>query len=225
MCKMTFCPTEVPVAASMLDLARKADQPVQQFVCYWTAFNNIYTTITERHGYAPRLSKKQPTRSVWGIEMPNVLLCSERDQLKNACDQFCDELKNNLISHPSAAFFSNRRFLKWKDRALDADAFGRPLNGVLNVARTIDESLVVWSPIVAKTYEQYVAGNGQPEIRDALASQLLSILYCIRSNLTHATKLADEASNLEVVSAAIPLIQMIVCEFVPAYEVTFSSSV
>ena len=224
MCKMTFCPTEVPVAATMLDLARKADQPVQQFVCYWTAFNNIYTTITERRGFTPRLSKKQPTRSVWGIEMPNVLLCSERDQLKNACDQFCDELKSSLINHPSAAFFFKRRILQWKDRALQADASGRPLNGVLNVARTIDESLVVWSPIVAETYETYVAGNRLPEIRDALASQILSILYCIRSNLTHATTLADEASNSEVVSAAIPLIQMIVSEFLPAYEITLSSA-
>ena len=213
MCKMTFAPTEVPVAASMLHLARKADQPVQKFLCYWTAFNNIYAAITQRQGYSPRLSKKQPTRFVWGIEMPNVLLCSERDQIKNACDQFCDDLKDNLINHPSARFFSERKRLKWKDRALEVDPSGRPLNGVLNVARTIDETQIVWSPIVAQTYAAYVAGAAQPEIRDALASQIVGILYCIRGNLVHASRVMDEASNQEVVSAAIPLISMIVSEF------------
>ena len=102
MCKMSFRPAEIPLAASMVDLAHKADQPFQKFACQWLAFANIYAVITERQGFGPRLSKKQSTRSVWGIEMPNVLLCSERDQIKNACDQFCVELKDALIGHPSA---------------------------------------------------------------------------------------------------------------------------
>lgn len=42
---------EVPVAYSMMTLAsypsRSAFHPLQDSVCYWTAFNNIYVTVAD----------------------------------------------------------------------------------------------------------------------------------------------------------------------------------
>lgn len=49
---MILASHEVPVAYSMRamaeDLVHSASQPLQDFVCYWTAFNNIYVTVTDR---------------------------------------------------------------------------------------------------------------------------------------------------------------------------------
>ncbi len=47
-------PHEVPVAYSMVDLVRSPtdiqDHPYQRFMCFWTAFNNVYVANAEMRG-------------------------------------------------------------------------------------------------------------------------------------------------------------------------------
>jgi hypothetical protein len=104
---VVFADYEVPVAQSMIRLAgglRKANaHPIEEFVCYWAAFNNIYVTIAERAGRGPRLRKNPDgsirSRSVGGVEVPEVDVVRERDQIGLAFQQLEDDLKRRLIEH------------------------------------------------------------------------------------------------------------------------------
>jgi hypothetical protein len=56
---MIFASHQVPIAHSMVALAGSpstfAFRPFQDFICYWTAFNNIYVTVAELKGRRARL--------------------------------------------------------------------------------------------------------------------------------------------------------------------------
>lgn len=51
---MVFADYEVPVAQSMIKMAIQLQDatahPMEGFLCYWAALNNIYVTIAERAG-------------------------------------------------------------------------------------------------------------------------------------------------------------------------------
>lgn len=51
---MMFADYEIPVAHSMVKLAAElrgySAHPLQEFMCYWAAFNNIYVMIAEQQG-------------------------------------------------------------------------------------------------------------------------------------------------------------------------------
>lgn len=211
----TFSSIEVPVAASMVQLARKAEHPFQKFGCYWIAFNNIYSVLSAETEFGPKAEKKRDGSSkikeVSGIWMPVVRL-EERKQIKGVFNRFCDELKDQLIIHPSTDFFANRT-PSWKGQEIGCNAMGQRLNGVLNVGKTLAREAPVWSPIVRTTYECYRT-NPQENARDDLAEQILWLLYTIRNNLFHASKLPDDA-NQTVVSKAVPMLQMIISHFLP----------
>ncbi len=81
---------------------------------------------------------------------------------------------------------------------------GRRLNGVLNVGHTLDAALPVCTPIDTHMFE-----NAQgSEARDALASQILDVLYTIRNNTFHGGKRADDVNDREVLEKALPLLAM-----------------
>ena len=98
--------------ASMIAMAEGlrtgAGHPMQAFMCYWTAFNNIYVTLAEQAGKKAVL-KLNPdgtvsTRTVGAVSMARVNPMSEREQIDLAFTRFSNELKDRLISHSSTCF-------------------------------------------------------------------------------------------------------------------------
>jgi hypothetical protein len=86
---VVFADYEVPVAQSMIKMAIQLQDaeahPMEGFLCYWAAFNNIYVTIAERAGRTPQLRKNPDgsirTRTVGGVDVPLVTVVGERDQI------------------------------------------------------------------------------------------------------------------------------------------------
>lgn len=212
---------EIPVAYSMVALAQQcakiAPQPFQEFMCYWTAFNNIYTAIAERNGYFARLRTQRDgtirTRENGSVRIPEVeMALGERDEIDLAFNEFEEVLKKKLISHPSTRFFVGRT-PRWHGREIQSDENDQKLNGVINVGYTIDHRNPVWSPVDFAAYERFVQGNATSEDISLLARQLIFLIYTIRNNTFHAGKRADDANDIEVVEMALPLLKMIVESF------------
>ena len=216
---------DVPVAVSMLELAKKSEQPFQQFMCYWTAFNNIYAIVADKTGLSVSIKKDQDgtpkTETIANVKIVKVDAPGERKQIDSAFNHFSDDLKDNLIRHENIRFFVNRS-PEWQGRKIEFDSFGQRLNGVLNVGYTIHADYPVWSPIDKNLYERYMKDPQdmkEPQISSArkeLAKQILEVLYTVRNNIVHGGKQADDANSHEVVEKAVPLLSMIVSHFFAA---------
>ncbi len=212
---------EIPVAYSMVELAQKTaelvNQPFQEYMCYWPAFNNIYSTIAERKGNFSRLliqkDKTIRLRKNGGVFIPEVVVeFRERDEINLAFAEFGDSLKHNLIAHPNTKFFVER-VPKWHGHEIEFDEIGQRVNGVINVKHTPDFKHPVWSPIDIGTYEKFVQKQTTSDDIDLLARQLLFLTYTIRNNTFHGGKRADDANDLQVIEMALPLLKMIVKSF------------
>jgi len=118
-----------------------------------------------------------------------------------------------MIEHPSTHFFANR-IPQWRGRRIEEDATGQRLNGVLNVGHTSNPEYPVWSPIDVQALQDYQCGTRDPERYDALARQILNVLYTVRNNAFHGGKRTDDANDREVLDNALPLLAMIVTAFV-----------
>ena len=96
---------EVPVAYSMRSMAEdpvhSALQPFQDFVCYWTAFNNIYVTVADKRGQRASLRRFEDgtlrTRLVAHVHIPQVASVRERDQIDLAFHELGADLKQKLV--------------------------------------------------------------------------------------------------------------------------------
>jgi len=218
---MNFIQDEVPVAYSMVELVEVSPQhynkPLQDFICYWMAFNNVYTVIAERKGQQIHQKKGKDgslkTIRVGSVYIPKVQMPREREQLDLAYSEFGDDLKDGLITHESMTFFVYRSPV-WQGSRVQMDAFGQRLNGVLNVGHTINATCPVWSPIDIQAFEKYTQGQKGNVIRDALAKQILDMLYTVRNNIVHAGKKANDANDCEVAEKALPLLRMILDHFI-----------
>ncbi len=219
---MVFDEHEVRVARSMITMAMQLTEqsahPLQLFTCYWAAFNNIYVTIAEQLGRRARLVKDANgsvcTRTLGHVKVPKVNPVSERDQIDLAFQQFTDDLKRDLVGHPSTRFFVYRKPC-WQGQTIESDINGQRLNGVLNVGYTVDNAHLVWAPIDTAMFEQDRDGARDPARCDALAQQILNVLYTVRNNTFHGSKSADDASDQVVLEKALPLLIMIVESFLP----------
>ncbi|MCI0397961.1 MAG: hypothetical protein L0332_16995 [Chloroflexi bacterium] len=197
---MVFAREEIPVAYSMLELAevylvKQTTPPYAEFLCFWAAFNNIYVKIADQKkgGQA-----KRP---------------GEKAQIVMAVNELGDDLKHQLITHDSTRFFAYR-IPSWRGHKIEYDASGKKLNGVLNVGRTTSSRHPVWSPIDTKLYENYMQGDQEDVNRDALAEQIVLMLYTVRNNLFHGGKRADDADDNEVLEKALSLVAMVVKHFI-----------
>ena len=221
---MTFAQYEVPVAYSMITMAMqlgRPSHPLEAFTCYWAAFNNIYVTIAEQAGKKAQLRKNADgslrTRAVGQVNLPDVAVVTEREQIDLAFQQFTGDLKCGLVEHPSSRFFVYRT-PQWRGVPIERDARGQRLNGVLNVGHTLDAAHPVWAPIDTQMFEEY-HGAARDVVRcDALAHQILNVLYAVRNNTFHGGKRADDANDREVLEKALPLLVMIVDSFVRIEE-------
>jgi hypothetical protein len=197
---------DIPVAVSMIELARMILlQPFQEFICYWTAFNNIYTTIADREGCHARLRRnpdgtlktRPATRLIGNIKMASVDIPKETAQIDLAFTHFSKELKHRLITHENTRFFVYRVPV-WKGQEIEFDTYGQKLNGVLNVGYTADPGYPVWSPIDIQLYENCMNSNQSLTVVDTLAEQILYVLYTVRNNLVHGSKAANDANSRDV---------------------------
>jgi hypothetical protein len=216
---MKFNKHEIPVAYSMIALVKRVIlvqlQPFQNFICYWTAFNNIYITIADQKGgrVKQRIKNGIPvTRNVGGVTISEVTVLTETKQIHMALEEFDDKLKHDLIVHRSTRYFVDR-IPCWRANPIEYDSSGQRLNGVINVGKTIDEKHPIWSPIDKKLYEHYLQNTSDTNARDSLCEQIVNILYTVRNNTVHGGKRADDANDQDVIRRAFPLIKMIVEHF------------
>ena len=215
---------DMPVAASMVELAKRAARtggplhPFQEYMCYWTAFNNIYATVTYMLGHATELTSNPDgsivMRTVGGLEQATFKKPpDERRQIQYAVNQFDDDLVRRLLKHRSTGFFVYRA-PKWKENVIRHDILRQRLNGVINVNYTVSKAYPIWTHIDTQKYERYIAGNTSRALRLSLTKQVVAVLYTVRNNLYHGGKRADDANDIEVVENALPLLQMIVAYFI-----------
>ena len=217
---------EVPVAHSMiamaLHLARRRVHPMEAFTCYWAAFNNIYIVVAERRGKTLQFRKNRDgsirTRAVGQVKVPEVTPVVERVQINMAFAEFTDELKRRLVEHPSARFFAYRT-PQWHGQPVQQDTHGQRLNGVLNVGYTRDVKNPVWAPIDTHAFEEYHRDARGLNNRDALARQIVDVLYTVRNNTFHGGKDPDDANDRDVLERALSLLVEIVEFFVPTRAV------
>jgi hypothetical protein len=210
---MKFYTIEIPIAMSMIALAEQADHVFQRYFSFWAAFNNIYALVGTRQGIVTRLDKDNNGqvrfRPDGSFSFPRVITPREIDQIREAACQLDVGVKDALIKNPNVAFFVNR---VPKGAPGPHDSQGQPINGVLNITRTVNPNLPVWSPIEKQAYEHYLAGDASS--RDLLAEQIIFLLYTIRNNLVHGSKSPDEANDVEVVEKALPLLELVVEAFI-----------
>ncbi len=218
-----FAPHDVPIAHSMIQVARNLEphqewyHPYHQYFYYWAAFNNIYATIAFTDENLVELDIDSDgnvkTRKNGNVRIPiTKTVIRERDQIELAFQEFDDELKHNLIVHPSTDFFV-RRIPQWNYQPIETDKSGQRLNGVLNVNYTTKVEYPVWSPIDFQIYAEYLENNENIYARNFLANQIVKMLYTIRCNLMHGMKNMDDRNDVDVVIKALPLLEMIVIAF------------
>jgi len=220
---MRLIEDEVPVAYSMIKLARSSpkhdNKALQDYICYWAAFNNVYKTIAAREGQQTELKRNDDgtlkTRTIAGVKIPIVNRSSERYQIDIASGKLSDDIKDRLIKDENTRFFVYRTPVFDGER-IEIDSIGQRLNGVINIGYTSDKNFPIWSPIDVQAFEQYIENqqNQNSEIRDELTKQIVNLLYTIRNNIVHAGKRANDASDCEVAEKAIPLLRIIISNFI-----------
>lgn len=213
---------EVPIAYSMVELVKQQNSkqlsdPFQEFMCYWIAFNNIYTTITEMKGRVGNIKTDAngsiQTRLNGSNQIPVIFNSpNEAEELDIIFNEFDHSLKNILILHPNTEFFVNRK-PQWHGSEIESDSLGQQVNGVLNLRYTVNSSFPVWSPIDIPAYQRYRAGQPVDTDEDLLARQILILIYTIRNNTFHGGKRADDANDRKVIEKGTPLLIIILNHF------------
>jgi len=106
---------EIPIAYTMIAAARRirprrdGRHPFEQYFLFWTAFNNIYTTIADSKGRRTHIKVNDDgsiaTIANGNVNIPEVVLVSEREQIRLAFQEFDDDLKHTLILHAGTKCF------------------------------------------------------------------------------------------------------------------------
>ncbi len=228
----------VPLATSMIQLVEKA-MPMhlsspQAFVCYWAAFMSICNTLAVQSGLRPHFGLRQNgtlrTRKVKldlagsVVKIAEVYPPTEKAKLENVFKHVTDDLKHRLITHPGTHFFVYRTPM-WEGRPLKRDAFKQRLNGVLYMEATVDARYPVWSPLSIDLYKRYVHEGPTPQAKNVLSKQILDLLNTIHLNVLYGTQRvgiqrvhddthAEDENGATVVAQALPLLSMIVLDFI-----------
>jgi len=204
-------------AARRIRPRRDGRHSFEQYFLFWTAFNNIYTTIAHSEGCRTQIKKNDDgsivTIANGNVNIPEVVIVSEREQIRLAFQEFVDDLKHSLILHEGTEYFVGR-IPYWQGIQIEYDAFGQRVNGVINVNYTSDSQYPVWSPIDFQHYKEYLENPDNEENRNFLARQIVDLLYTIRNNFMHGGKKRfDDANDITVVDNALPMLELIVTSF------------
>jgi hypothetical protein len=203
-------------AARRIRPRRDGRHPFDQYFLFWTAFTNFYTTIAHRKGHTTQIKVNDDgsivTIANGNVNIPEVVIVSEREQIRLAFQEFGDDLKHTLILHEGTKYFVGR-IPFWQGVQIEFDAFGQRVNGVININYTSDSQYPVWSPIDFQHYEKYLEHPDNEENRNFLAKQIVDLLYTIRLNLMHFGKKFDDANDISVVKNALPMLELIVTSF------------
>ena len=222
--KMTtnFKRHELPLAYTMIETARRikprrdGSHTYQHYFLYWTAFNNIYTTIAHRAGFRTLIRKNEDgtiqTTPNGHVNIPVVEIVSEKEQIHLALQEFDDNLKDALILHDSTRYFLDRTPY-WDGIKIETDAFGQRVNGVIHVNHTSSSQFPVWSPIDIQYYQEYLLNPNDQEIKEFLTRQIVDLLFTVRDNFMQGGKKLDDANDLSVVEHALPMLELSVKSF------------
>ena len=134
-------------------------------------------------------------------------------QIDLLIQEFEAKLKKDLITHENTKYFVYRT-PKWGSHDITIDGWGQRVNGVIKVGYTVNKDYPIWSPISTLVYENYINGNSTQSDENVLVKQIVELLYSVRNNLFHAGKRFDDAKDVEVVKKAIPLLKMIISNFI-----------
>jgi len=213
---------ELPIAYSMIATARRirprrdGGHTFEQYFLFWTAFDNIYTTIAHRKGKRTQYLETDDGSIVrvpnGNVQIPEVVIVREREQIHLAIQEFADDLKQSLILHEGTRYFVSRIPL-WQGIKIEFDAFGQRVNGVIHVNYTSDSQYPVWSPIDIPYYEEFLENSDNEENRNFLARQIVDLLYTVRENFMQGGKRLDDANDITVVENALPMLELIVTSF------------
>lgn len=216
----TYRAWQFQLAFSMVRLVEQGRssemEPIEQYMCYWVSFNNICITVAHEQGHGPELLRSEgrlQLEDVNGFSMPRVRKPEEDEQLNAVFKFFSPQLKESLVLHRCTRFFVNR-LPRFQGQELTVDSRGQRLNGVLNIGRTVGATDPVWSPIDHALYYAYLNGERTSDAADRLAKEILALLYTIGKNLFHGGKRTDDASDINVVEHALPLLKEVVNSFV-----------
>lgn len=208
---------EGALARAMAELGRQAAQRPEQhasaYLCYWTAFTNIYAILATQQGARPHFGLRENgtlrTRRVGALKMAEVDPPPERELLDKACAGLDAALKHKLVTHASARFFVQRTPV-WQGKRIAVDGARQRLNGVLDLRCTFDARYPVWRHIDAALYTRYVraaeTGTGDEQTRDVLTRQFLDILQTVAHNLLYVDSLTSDENAPTVVDHALALL-------------------
>jgi hypothetical protein len=211
----------VRVAYESIALAKLSRHPFVNYMNYWIAFNNCYVFLWDADGKNLKQLKIEnggiSTKPNGSVLIPQVIgQPTEKQQIENAFLHWDEKFKIALVKSPATRFFVNRAPKLASYKPIEHDANGQKLNGVLDMAKTIDETHPVWRPIDIDAYERFVNGGRAKNDVCLLAGQILWLLYAVRNNLFHGSKVANDATDEEVVRNATALLTMILEYLLPA---------
>jgi hypothetical protein len=203
--------------ARLVDQSRPNEmKPLEQYMCYWVGLKNICVTIANEQGCRAALqisAGELQLEQVGGFRMPRVRMPREREQLEALYKALSPQLTDKLIFHRSTRFFVNR-LPRFQGEELTVDARGQRLNGVMDIARTVDATNPVWCPIDQYLYYSYLGGERTSKGTDKLGKEILTVLYTIGANRFHGGNRADDAPIAHVVEHGLPLLKEVVNSFV-----------
>jgi hypothetical protein len=211
----------VRVAYERIALAKLSRHPFVNYMLYWIAFNNCYVFLWDADGKKVTQLKIENggilTKPNGSVLVPQVKgQHTETQRIENAFLHWNEKFKIALVKSPATHFFVNRTPRLKSYKSIEHDANGQKLNGVLDMAKTIDENHPVWRPIDRDAYERFrKRGRAKNDI-DLLAGQILWLLYAVRNNLFHGSKVANDATDKKVVENATTLLTMILEYLLPA---------
>ncbi len=198
--------TDAPVAHSMVDhldhRTRRPTTPFPRYACCWMAFNSIYFVA-----YRDHLQQGNPRpRNKPVNELP-----SEAEHLQFIATRFTPRLTRRLLKLKAFQFFLNRR-PRWHHGDVP-DINGVQPNGVTNIGKSIYSA----QPVLAQLDRAMVARIDTPAQlpadQDALAAQIVFMLFTVRNNMFHGGKeLLDPNANT-VLRNAYMLLRRIVDSF------------
>lgn len=211
-----------PIAFGMVHLARRSNQDIfSQYMCLWSAFNNIYQYLSDRDGFGSKLvydtNRQLRTIEVAGYILPRVSKQSEAFTILYAIRKLDPYKTEEWLRLPQVSFFVNRtpQGAEGTRRPGTPDLFdsqGQRINGVLNRTRTVDPRYPYYAPIDREKYKAFLEGDLTKT--DLLSNQLIMLLYTVRNNLMHGHKEIRSDNDGEVVKKAYPILEELVQFFV-----------